>query len=857
MGTSFDWSREVVTCDPAYYKWTQWLFLQFFKKGLVYRRETAVNWCPSCKTVLANEQVVDGKCERCSTEVMQRQMLQWNIKITDYADRLVDDLDALDWPEQIKESQRNWIGRSEGAEVDFFLDFGSAETNARVDSAGKKAHLTVFTTRIDTLYGATYLVLAPEHPLLRQSFGGQAFSAILQNKNEVEEYIEQAKKKTEIERLTEQKDPSTGSGQAKTGIEVKGVQAINPATGEKIPLYVADYVLGHYGTGAVMGVPAHDERDFEFAKKYNVEIRGVLEPLTERASGFDAVKAGESFQDRYAAMAIVKHPTEDKYLCLRWQKNDLRGFVSGGIESGETAEEAARREITEETGYKNPRLVRALGQVHTKFYRVDKGGNLFGHFQGFLFELEDEEYEEPSKDEQLIHKAEWVAVDDVENFISRDDMKILWSRINGDKPYSEKGILVNSNDFNGLTTDEAKIALTEKFGRVKTTYKLRDWIVSRQRYWGVPIPIIHCEKCGAVAVEDSDLPVKLPDVEDYLPEGSGKSPLAKAEKWVRVKCPQCKGDAERETDTLDTFVDSSWYFLRYTDPKNDTQFADAQKLASWMPVDLYSGGAEHTTMHVLYSRFWQKAMYDLGLVKDTEPYQRRMNRSLIMGPDGQKMSKSKGNVIDPDEVVERLGADTVRMYLAFIGPYSEVSSYPWNPDGVVGVRRFLERVWRAQDYMLDTDVDELGTILHQSIKKVGEDITQLKFNTAIAQMMIFLNKLEKVKKIGQSQWQAFLILLAPFAPHIAEELWHEGGNKSSVHIQAWPDYDPALLVEDEISIAIQINGKTRGEIRVAAGADKAEIEQAAREAVAMKLQGKSVIRTILVPGRLVNFVVGE
>ncbi len=848
MGTSFDWSREVVTCDPAYYKWTQWLFLQFFKKGLVYRKETAVNWCPSCKTVLANEQVVLGKCERCGTEVVQRQMLQWNIKITDYADRLIDDLDALDWPEQIKESQRNWIGRSEGAEIDFVMKSEKGGVSNDI--------VTVFTTRADTLYGATYLVLAPEHPWIqevkRQKAKGKS---VIQNWEEVEKYIEGAKKKTDLERQTDQKD--------KTGIELKGVKAINPATGKEIPVYVADYVLGHYGTGAVMGVPAHDDRDGVFAKKYGITITEVIEPLIIKETGLDAVHTDKSYTERNSVLAYVKHWSEDKYLAVTYKPSNVNECVSGGIEEGEDAIAAGKREIREETGYRNARFVRELGgAIHGKYFSVEGKQNRSVHFTPLLFQLEDDSQEEVAEHERSRHDVSWLSKDAMDRFINRDDIRIGWKRIHHiSTTYTGEGILVNSGEFSGLMSDEALPKIIERFGRRKTTYKLRDWIVSRQRYWGVPIPIVHCPTCGPVAVQDKDLPVKLPEVKDYLPEGSGKSPLAKATKWVNVKCPSCGGKAERETDTLDTFVDSSWYFMRYTDPKNKKKFADAKKLAAWMPVDLYSGGAEHTTMHVLYSRFWQKAMSDLGFLKDKEPYTRRMNRSLIMGPDGQKMSKSKGNVIDPDEVVAKLGSDTVRMYLAFIGPYNEVSSYPWNPDGVVGVRRFLERLWRCRDFV-NPDIRDLRNpdmerLLHKTIKKVGEDIAALKFNTAISQLMILLNAIEKEKNIGKNQWETFLKILAPFAPHMAEDLWAASGKKKSIHKELWPTFDQALLKESIVTIAIQINGKTRGETSVAANADKVAVERAAKEAVKARLEDKKILRTIVVPGRLVNFVVEE
>lgn len=1015
MGTSFDWSREVVTCDPAYYKWTQWLFLQLFKKGLAYQKQTAVNWCPNDKTVLANEQVVDGKCERCGSEVVQREMLQWSIRITDYADRLVDDLKPLDWPEQIKESQRNWIGRSEGAEIQFPLDLGEKPGKALIihgfegdpskgwkpwlkselDLRGWKvlspawpdaahpnydnvmkflrdqtkdfgssdivighslgAHfalklaeekeflriilvaptiggfempykkwqakspasdyqsckkvleehpadfsalkakqrvaifrtedagiplshadrlddswrvvkiqgaghmhmepkvleilentiptLRVFTTRPDTLFGATYLVLAPEHPIVRQICA----SLTCTNRKEIEEYVNEANKKTELERQTEQKD--------KTGIELKGVKTVNPANGIEMPVYVADYVLGSYGTGAIMAVPAHDARDFEFAKKFGIHIQEVIEPLIVRTTGPDTYRTDLPAEKRDAVIAVVKHWSEDKYLCLQYNLRDLKYFVCGGVEKGEGAVAAGMREIREETGYTNVKFVRQLGSViHSYFFQPEKGHNTRARFQPLLFRLEDGSREEVSERERALHEGVWINADKVADFLNSADVRIAWDRMRGKSYYAGEGFLFNSGEFSGLTNEEAKLKIGTKFGRMVKQYRLRDWVVSRQRYWGVPIPIIHCGACGAVPVSEKELPVELPKVKDYLPEGSGKSPLANAKKWVSVKCPKCKGKAERETDTLDTFVDSSWYFLRYTDSKNARVFASPERLEKWMPVDLYSGGAEHTTMHVLYSRFWQKALYDLGLVKDKEPYTRRMNRSLILGPDGQKMSKSRGNVIDPDSVVERLGTDTVRMYLAFIGPYNEVANYPWNPDGVVGVRRFLERVWRLRESVQALDVPGLERQLHRTIKKVGEDISALKLNTAISQLMIFLNAAEKERTIGKSQWERFLRTLAPFAPHLCEELWSVSGHKKTIHREAWPTFDESQMVEESVTYAIQIDGKMRGEVSVARDADKTVVEKAARETAASRLEGERVARVIVVPGRLINFV---
>ncbi|MDO8481574.1 MAG: class I tRNA ligase family protein [bacterium] len=1007
MGTSFDWSREVITCDPDYYKWTQWLFLQLFKKGLVYQKETAVNWCPKDKTVLANEQVVDGKCERCDTEVMQKQMLQWNIKITDYADRLIDDLVSLNWPEQIKESQRNWIGRSEGAEIDFPLNVGrkykyvllhgfegrpdrprfqfwKSELEAQgheviipalpnpdnpseveqVEAALHTTHydentvlfghslgavvamkvleklknpiarlvlaggfvdrnfkdrprnfdkrfvwkfdgnkikkntdsitilhdpndpsisedqkrnlenvltvkaelvegevphykgekelpvlrwlrptITAFTTRADTLYGATYLVLAPEHPWIKLAIQHSGF---LRNEDEVGRYIALSAKKTDMDRQTNRE---------KTGLKLDGVEATNPATGEKIPVYIADYVLGHYGTGAIMAVPAHDERDFEFAQKFNLPITEVVEPFIIRNSGVDALNPNLPLKERNAVEVILKHWSEDKYLCLQLKKRDLRTFISGKVEEGEDLQTAALREIREETGYKNPRFVRHLGgKIHVQFFHPWKEENVFAHFSPMLFELVDGEQEDIAQSEKDIHEAVWVQADKIPDFVNRGDFLLPWSRFHGTNVYTGEGILTGSGSFDGVSTSDARIAITAKFGIKKTTYKLRDWIVSRQRYWGVPIPVIHCKKCGSVAVEDKNLPVKLPEVKDYLPEGSGKSPLAKVAKFVKVKCPKCGENAERETDTLDTFVDSSWYFLRYTDPKNKKEFAAKNKQKNWMPVDLYSGGAEHTTMHVLYSRFWHKALFDLGLVADSEPYVRRMNRSLILGPDGQKMSKSRGNVIDPDDIVARFGADTVRLYLAFIGPYNEVSSYPWNPDGVVGIRRFLERISRVEDIVVDENVAILDSQLHKTIKKVGEDITALKFNTAVSALMILLNGIEKSGKLGKDQYSVFLKLLAPFAPHLAEELWRGQGNEEFIHQKSWPIHDAKFLKDDMQTIIVQIDGKTRANVSVPPGSQRDAVEKAATEAAGTRLEGKKILRTIYVPGRLVNFV---
>jgi len=840
MGASFDWSREVITADPGYYKWTQWLFLQFYKKGLVYRKETAVNWCPNDKTVLANEQVVirstsSGQaavCERCGTEVEQRQMPQWNIKITDYADRLIDDLKDLDWPKQIKEAQINWIGRSEGAEIDFQL---------KSDNDASQTYVKVFTTRPDTLFGATYLVLAPEHPQVA-SIKNQ-----VSNKDQVEKYINETKNKTELER-TENKE--------KTGVELKGVKAINPATREEIPMFVADYVLGNYGTGAIMAVPAHDERDFEFAKKFNLPIKRVIEPKFYGSTGEGAVREGMPFVERNAVCAVVRNPKDDTYLCNVWKGMEMRGILTGGINEGEDPVEAAVREICEESGYKNVKLISDPDwTINTYFYHRQKQENRHAHFRILFFDLVDDERDPVDEAELAKHEFVWKKKDELKNFFTVFEGDFVATLLaNPDHIHTGSGILTNSGEFNGKESEGTKKLITERVGgRVSKQYHLRDWVVSRQRFWGVPIPMINCPTCGYQPVTENELPVVLPDLEDYLPTGEGKSPLAKVRSFVDIRCPSCGGKAERETDTLDTFVDSSWYFQRYTDPHNDKEFASKEKLENWMPVDFYSGGSEHTTMHLLYSRFWHKAMFDLGLVGQSEPYVRRMNRGLIMGPDGQKMSKSKGNVIDPDAVVAELGADTVRMYLAFIGPYNEVGSYPWNPQGAVGVRRFLDRVWRLKVATSDLSLaTSLETLLNQTIKKVGDDISSLKMNTAVSSLMILLNELEKLEAVPRDTYKIFLQLLCPFAPHIAHELAEVAGFERG-EWELWPRFYPAKLTSATVPVAVQINGKMRATVELAPDAPEEEAIAAGREAVSKWLAGGGQ-KVIYRAGKIINFV---
>ena len=688
LGLSFDWSREINTTDPNYYKWTQWIFLQFFKQGLAYQSEMPINWCPSCKIGLANEEVIDDKCERCGTGTEKRKIKQWLLKITEYADRLLKDLDKVDYLEKIKIQQQNWIGRSEGTTVKFLIP-------------NSEFLIDVFTTRVDTIFGVTAMVIAPEHPLIDKLITAE-------NKDKVKKYVEMAAKKSDIERTETEKE--------KIGV-FTGSYCINPANGQKVPIWVGDYIIAVYGGGAVMMVPAHDKRDYQFAKKYNLEIKEV---------------------------------------------------VSGG-------------DISKEA-------------------------------------------------------------------------------------FTDYGVLVNSGQFNGLKSGEAIKKITEwlenkGFGRMTVQYKMRDWIFSRQHYWGEPIPIIHCEKCGIVPVPEKDLPVKLPFVKKYEPTKTGESPLAAITEWVNVKCPKCKGPAKRETDTMPNWAGSSWYFLRYIDPKNKNCFADFKKLKYWTPVDLYNGGMEHTTLHLLYSRFWHKFLYDLKLVPTPEPYASRRSHGMVLAEDGKKMSKSFGNVINPDEIVKQFGADTLRMYEMFMGPFDQMIS--WNTQGVIGLSRFLNRIWQLKEKVkIDKKVlcpAECEVLLHKSIEKISEDLDGMKFNTAVSQLMILSNNFETYEKLPISIYETFLKLLAPFVPHIAEELWQQLGHKNSIHLENWPEYNPRLIKENKFDLVIQINGKFRDKVSVPQEITEKEARAIAvsQEKIKNWLKDKKVIKTIFVPEKLINFVIEQ
>ena len=688
LGFSFDWSRKIDTTDPEYYKWTQWIFIQLYKHGLAYKTTMPINFCTGCKVGLANEEVVNGVCERCGSPVVQKEKSEWMLKITDYAQKLIDDLDDVDFLEKIKVQQKNWIGRSEGAEVNFKI-------------ANMDKNLTVYTTRPDTLFGATYMVISPEHPILKE------LEDKIENLDEVQEYQKQASLKSAFERSELNKE--------KTGVEIKGITAINPLTNKEIPIWISDYVLITYGTGAIMAVPAHDTRDYEFAKKFNL-------PIIQVVDGENVDLSKEAFTD--------------------------------------------------------------------------------------------------------------VAT----------------------------GKLINSDFLNGLEVKEAKKTVIEyleknKIGTKKVNYKLRDWVFSRQRYWGEPIPMVYCEDCGWVPLDEKDLPLKLPEVEEFTPGENGESPLAKQTDWINTTCPHCGKPAKRETDTMPQWAGSSWYFLRYMDPHNDKELASKEALEYWSPVDWYNGGMEHTTLHLLYSRFWHKFLYDIGVVPTKEPYQKRTSHGMILGTNGEKMSKSKGNVINPDDIVNEFGADTFRVYEMFMGPFDQVAA--WSMESIRGCGKFLDRVWNMQNMLVDGDTysKETEKMMHKAIKKVSQDIEDMKFNTSISTFMTIVNEFYKIGKINKAEFKTFLTLLNPFAPHITEELNKISGFEADISTYAWPEYDESKTVDDEITLPIQFNGKLKATITISVDEDESSVKEKVHNAIDSKLDGKNIIKEIYVKNKIYNIVV--
>lgn len=826
IGFDYDWSREINTTDPEFYKWTQWIFLQLFKKGLAYQSNEPINWCPSCMTGLANEDLDGNVCERCGSVVEKKALPQWVLKITAYADRMLADLDSLQWPEHIKEAQRNWIGRSEGSEIEFSV-------------AGSAEKIKVFTTRADTLFGATYTVLAPEHSLI------PTLKSSITNWDEVVAYISQASAKTEIERSTE--------GREKTGVELKGIKAINPAVKEEIPIYVADYVLGGYGTGAIMAVPAHDLRDYEFAKKFNIPIKEVVEPTYEQTTEPGKIREGEPFDQREAIIAIVKHWAEDKYIALKWKQVAWGTFITGGIEEGQTPETAALAELREEVGYTDAKFIKDFGVVHGKFYHVPKKTNRNAHAHIVYLELQSDARAEVSQEENAIHEVLWLTKDELKSFLTPDTHQHGLRWLTGEQGiYTGYGTLANSGQFDRLESAEAKKKITEAVGgKIVTNYKIRDWVFSRQRYWGEPIPIVHCAVDGAVAVPEEQLPVLLPEVESYEPSGTGESPLAKIESWVNTTCPVCGGPAKRETNTMPQWAGSSWYYLRFMDPHNVQAPVDAGIEKYWAPVDVYVGG-DHAVRHLIYARFWHKFLYDIGKVSTIEPFARLEFLGFILAEDGRKMSKRYGNVINPDDVVKEHGADAFRVYEMFMGPFE--NTIAWNTKNLVGSRRFVERVWKLHDKVVEAPTETLEVELHKTIAKVSEDIEAFKFNTAVSQMMIFLNAAESAGSVGRAQYETFLKLLAPFAPHVTEELWHALGNERSVHASEWPSYDESRLASDTTTIAVQVNGKVRSTITVDLNASESDVLAAARAAADKWLEGKIEQKALYIKGKIVTFV---
>jgi leucyl-tRNA synthetase len=841
-GFSFDWEREIDTTDPAYYKWTQWIFLKLYEKGLAYKREMPVNWCPKDKCVLANEEVVDGACERCGTPVEKRNKKQWMLAITKYAERLDRDLDETAYLDKIKIQQRNWIGLSTGSEIDFTLT-----------SAGETMPFTIFTTRADTIFGCTYCVFAPEHLLVEDLLS----KGVLANADTVKAYREEAMQKLDIDRSAE--------GKQKSGVRLEGVSAINPATKEEVPVFIADYVLPQYGTGAIMAVPAHDERDYEFAMQYGLPVKEVIRPYI--VDTVNPPQEGKREVKRTNVHVIVYNPKNKKYLILRNKMHGWDTVVMGGVDEGENLVEAAKRELKEEAGYVNVTYKRTLGNpVQTSYFTKHKDENRLAIASAVYFELDDETNVGMAEDEG--NEVVWVdAADFVPGKMVNSELPLWLARLHDKKEeiYAGAGILINSGAYEGLASEDAKTRITEDLGgRVVVKSKLRDWVFARQRYWGEPTPIVYDEEGTMYPVHESNLPIVLPSVEKFEPTDNGESPLYQVPEWVNVKGHidekgYFREDASsekvyrRETDTMPQWAGSSWYFMRYVDPKNDQAIGDPALLAKWLPVDWYNGGMEHTTLHLLYSRFWYKFLHDIGIVPASEPYYKRTSQGMILGEGGVKMSKSLGNVVSPDEIIKDYGADVLRTYEMFLGPFDQ--SVAWDSKAIVGVERFLEKVEKIRAKVSE-DAETLP-VTHQTVKKVTEGIDAMLFNTCVSQLMICANEYEKSPRIAKADFESFLSLLAPFAPFATEEFWKELGHGESIHTAPWPAYDPAKLVESTVTIAIQIGGKLRGTLDLPRDMTEINVlDEVKKTETYLRHVGDQVPKKVIfVPNKLINIVI--
>ncbi len=825
LGFSFDWSREFSTTDPEYYKWTQWQFLQFYKHGMAYKDTIPVNWCPTCKSVLSNEDAAGGVCERCGSQVVQKEKSQWMLRMSDYAEDLLTGLADTNFADRVKLGQINWIGKSVGAHVDFKIDGHKDKT------------FTVFTTRCDTLFGATYCVLAPEHKYVLEI-------TTKEHMKEVKNYIKMCSTKNEMERTELNKE--------KTGV-FTGAYAINPVNDEKIPIYISDYVLASYGTGAIMAVPAHDTRDYEFAKKFNIPIIQVLEEVTGTPHKDET--------EKNSIVAIVYNPKNDKYLTINWGKNGGRLFVGGTRNKDESAVECALREIREETGYTDLELIGEDFKINHHYYAYNKKKYFNIEAVPILFELKSDKQEKQNLDEDENFEVQWVDRKVIEKEVQDELHKKSFEYVMDPGAMTGDGIHINSGFLNGLNKGDAIEKMIEwleehKCGKKQVNYKMRDWIFSRQRFWGEPIPMIYCDDCGWVPMKEEDLPLLLPDVAEYEPTDDGESPLANIDDWVNTTCPCCGKKARRETDTMPNWAGSSWYFLRFMDPHNDKEFASMEAMKYWNRVDWYNGGMEHTARHLLYARFWVQFLYNIGLVPNKEMIWTRVSHGMILGSNNEKMSKSKGNVINPDDIINEYGVDTLRVYEMFIGDYQMDAS--WSTDSLRGCKRFIDKVIRLYDKVGNGKgyTESLEVIQHKTIKKVEDDFAKLGYNTAISALMILANKYDELENITKDDYHLLLTLLNPIAPHITEEMNEKLGFKPICE-EKWPKYDAKKIVEDEKEIAVQVNGKVRATIKIKVDEDEESIKEKAlkEENVQRHMEGKEVVKVIVIKGKIVNIVV--